>query len=288
MLLTRDLCALECTCACLKDSPERAARAAVQQLTADVWPTGVSLGERGWKRELAFLTAFVEGRRGCLGAGEGHALLLSRRLRRLQPGGAVWRAAASDASIAGEYTESSSGSADNPSLMRLWEEGRALAPPTHASEVYGTYGRGTGELSGTVNRSDDPPTLSGRWSVHGEAAGDGSFRLRSSTASANDSIEHHLTGEADSVTGWRGEWRARRSAEYVGVREAFWAPQHPARLVSLGYNAYSQCCIIEFVRPPAGSNKRLPVIDVVAVSAGAHHSAALCENGVLFCIGLND
>ena len=90
-LLAPDLCALTMCCSVMRLPPERAAQATVQTLLgAGIWPTeGSSLPhteKRSWKLTLAFATAFVEGRRGCLAAGEAHTLLLSRRLRRLLPG----------------------------------------------------------------------------------------------------------------------------------------------------------------------------------------------------------
>ena len=120
-LLATDLCALECCAKSFSSLPERAAESIVGELTHDSafaygWPVHASLPpphghpRATWKRRLAFVCAFIEGRRGCLGAGEAHLLLLSRRLRRLQPGGPVWPTARR-ACVAGEWSESSAGGA---------------------------------------------------------------------------------------------------------------------------------------------------------------------------------
>ena len=76
--LADDLCALECSCTFFKDEPERASHAVAAALTAtenNWWPAGAALpgtGAHSWKQTLALMTAMVEGRRGCLGAGDGH------------------------------------------------------------------------------------------------------------------------------------------------------------------------------------------------------------------------
>ena len=198
---------------------------------------------------------------------------------RCASGGGVWPAARGPR-ITGEWTERSSGGAQ--SLMRVWEE-TAPAVGGAETEAFGTFARGTGELSGSTCSASG--SLSGRWSVQGgedDATGEGSFRLTLSTDGRK------LCGEADSATGWRGEWSAERVADYPSVSGPFWAKLHPARLLCHGYNAYSQCCLIEFIRPPPGVTKPLPILDVVGVSAGAHHSCLQCEDGRLFCVGLND
>ena len=87
-LLAPDLAALSMSCTTMSPPCERAARATVDSLlTGGTWPTPLHDTEtRSWKETLAYATAFIEGRRGCLAAGEAHTLLLSRRLRRLLPG----------------------------------------------------------------------------------------------------------------------------------------------------------------------------------------------------------